>query len=174
MPKWGTQDYKNAVFQQLAQGSGSGSGGDEDHFQHFENFSAGAPRRDVEAGVREAFHPERLSPDQVQPQLLHAAQKMHPNERAEIAEDLMGELQQRGLAPSWLQKMLGLGSPDPRQAGPDDVARLAEYSRQNHPEIRHGRRLALSAVGARYDDALDIDRGRGRQYVRSQDPIGLR
>ena len=111
MPKWGTQDYKNAVFQQLSQGSGSGpSGGDEDHFQHFENFSAGAPRRDVEAGV-------------------------HPSERAEIAEDLMGELQQRGLAPSWLQKMLGLGSSDPRTADPDDLAKLAEYSRQNHPEV---------------------------------------
>src|SRR3954466_8601568 len=138
MPKWGSQDYKNAVFQQLSQGSGSGSGsagGDEDHFQHFENFSAGAPRRDVEAGVREAFHPERLSPDQVEPQFLHAAQKMHPNERAEIAEDLMGELQQRGLAPSWLQKMLGLGSSAPRQAAPDDVAKRAEYSRQNHPEV---------------------------------------
>ncbi len=39
MPQWGTGDYKQAVFQQLAQGSG----GDDDHFQHFENFSAGAP-----------------------------------------------------------------------------------------------------------------------------------
>jgi len=134
MPKWGSQDYKSAVFEQLSQGSGAG-GGDEDHFQHFENFSSGAPRRDVEAGVREAFHPEQLSSEKIQPQLLKAAQKMHPNERAEIADDLMGELQQRGLAPSWLQKMLGLGSADPQQASPDDVAKLAEYSRQNHPEV---------------------------------------
>jgi len=134
MPKWGSQDYKSAVFQQLSQGSGAG-GGDEDHFQHFENFSSGAPRRDVESGVGEAFHPERMPTEQVQPQLLRAAQKMHPNERAEIAEDLMGELQQRGLAPSWLQRMLGLGSDDPRRASPDDVAKLAEYSRQNHPEV---------------------------------------
>ncbi len=57
MAQWGNQDYKRAVFEQLAQGSG---GGDDDHFQHFENFSAGAPRRDVEAGVGEAFHPEVL------------------------------------------------------------------------------------------------------------------
>ncbi|MBV8319001.1 MAG: hypothetical protein JOZ53_29035, partial [Planctomycetaceae bacterium] len=58
MPQWGNQDYKKAVFEQLAQGSGGGE--DQDQSQHFENFSAGAPRRDVEHGVGEAFHPERL------------------------------------------------------------------------------------------------------------------
>jgi len=130
MPKWGTQDYKAAVFEQLSQGSG----GDDDHFQHFDNFSSGAPRREVEAGVQEAFHPERLSSEEVEPQFLKAASKMKPQERAEIAHDLMGELQDRGLAPSWLQKMLGLGSSDPNQTSPEDVAKLSEYARQNHPE----------------------------------------
>jgi len=132
MPQWGNQDYKKAVFQQLAQGSG---GGEDDHFQHFENFSSSAPRRDVEAGVGEAFHPETLSSDEVEPQFRTAAEKMHPNERAEIAQDLLGSLHERGLAPSWLQKMLGLNAIDPGQATPDDVAKLAEYSRQNHPEV---------------------------------------
>jgi hypothetical protein len=131
MPQWGTQDYKQAVFEQLSQGSS----GDDDHFQHFENFSAGAPRRDVEAGVGEAFHPEVLDSRQVEPQFRTAAQKMQPNERAEIAQDLMDSLQERGLAPTWLQKLLGLRSTDPSQASPDDVAKLAEYSRQNHPEV---------------------------------------
>jgi len=130
MPNWGNQDYKKAVFDQLAQGSG-----DEDHFQHFENFSAGAPRRDVEAGVGEAFHPENLPSDQVEPQFRNAAQKMHPNERAEIAQDLMDSLKERGLAPTWLQKMLGLKTTDPSQTTPDDLAKLTEYSRQNHPEV---------------------------------------
>src|SRR5207244_2879133 len=77
MPQWGNQDYKAAVFQQLAQGSG---GDDQDHFQHFENFSAGAPRRDVEQGVGEAFHPERLSSEEIEPQFRAAAQKMQPQE----------------------------------------------------------------------------------------------
>src|SRR3954453_7048381 len=128
MPQWGNQDYKRAVFEQLAQGSG---GGDDDHFQHFENFSSGAPRRDVESGVGEAFHPERLPSDQVEPQFRRAAEQMHaheraegappdkvepqsrrppeqmqPHERSEIAQDLLDELHQRGLAPSWLQRML--------------------------------------------------------------------
>lgn len=132
MPQWGNQDYKSAVFEQLSKGSG---GGDEDHFEHFSNFSAGAPRRDVEAGVGEAMHPEAVSPDQMEPQLRDAASKIQPQERSEIAQDLMDELKQRGLAPSWLQRMLGLGTADPRQASPDDVAKLAEYSRQNHPEV---------------------------------------
>jgi hypothetical protein len=133
MPQWGNQDYKSAVFQQLAQGSGGND--DQDHFQHFENFSAGAPRSDVEAGVGEAFHPERLSAAEVEPQFRNAAQKMKPSERSEVAQDLMDELNKRGLAPTWLQKMLGLGSSDPGKASPDDVAKLTEYSRQNHPEV---------------------------------------
>jgi len=133
MPRWGNQDYKGAVFEQLSKGSGGDSGGD--HFEHFENFSAGAPRSDVERGVGEAFHPEKLTPDQTEPQFLRAAKNMQPNERAEIAQDLFDGLQERGLAPSWLQRMLGLGSADPRRASPEDVARLSEYSRQNHPEV---------------------------------------
>jgi len=135
MPQWGNQDYKKAVFEELSKGSGGGSSSDDDHFQHFENFSSGAPRRDVEAGVGQAFHPESLPSEQFEPQLRTAAQKMQPNERAEIAQDLMDSLHERGLAPTWLQKMLGLKSSDPAKATPDDVARLAEYSRQNHPEV---------------------------------------
>ena len=76
MPQWGSQDYKKAVFEQLSQGSG----GDDDHFQHFENFSAGAPRRDVESAVGDAFHPERLDSRQIEPQFRAAAQKMKPSE----------------------------------------------------------------------------------------------
>jgi len=135
MPQYGNQDYKKAVFEQLSKGSGGEGGGDEDHFQHFENFSSGAPRRDVESGVGDAFHPEQVSSEDVEPQFRSAASKMQPHERSEIAKDLMDELQQRGLAPTWLQRMLGLGTSDPQQASPDDVAKLAEYSRQNHPEV---------------------------------------
>jgi hypothetical protein len=132
MPQWGSQDYKDAVFKQLAKGS---KGKDDDHFQHFDNFSQGAPRTDVERGVGEAFDPERLSPDETEPQFLRAAQNMKPHERAEILHDLLDGLRDRGLAPSWLQKMLGLGSTRPGEARPEDVARLSEYTRQNHPEV---------------------------------------
>jgi hypothetical protein len=133
MPKWGTQDYKSAVFEQLAKGSGGGE--DQDHFEHFENFSAGAPRPDVERGVGEAFHPERISSEVTEPQFLNAARKMQPHERAEVAQDYFEGLKERGLTPSWLQRMLGLGSADPGRASPEDVARLSEYARQNHPEV---------------------------------------
>jgi hypothetical protein len=132
MPQWGTQDYKRAVFEQLAKGAG---GDNTDHFEHFANFSAGAPRPEVEEGVGEAFHPERLAPAQTEPQFLRAAQNMQPAERAEVAQDFFQGLQQRGLAPAWLRRTLGLGSADPHNASPEDVARLSEYARQNHPEV---------------------------------------
>jgi len=132
MPKWGTQDYKSAVFEQLSKGS---DGNGDDHFEHFENFSSAAPRTDVERGVGEAFHPEKLTPETTQPQFLRAAQNMQPQERAEVMQDFLDGLKDRGLAPSWLQRMLGLGSSDPRRASPDDVAKMSEYARQNHPEV---------------------------------------
>ncbi len=135
MPQYGNQDYKSSVFEQLSKGSGGAKADDEDHFQHFENFSNGAPRRDVEEGVGEALHPDKVSTEEVEPQFRSAAEKMQPHERSEITQDLLAELQQRGLAPSWLQRLLGLGSTDPRQASADDVAKLTEYSRQNHPEV---------------------------------------
>ena len=134
MPQYGSQDYKSAVFEQLSKGT-SDAATDDDHFQHFDNFSKAAPRRAVEDGVGEAFHPEKVDSGDVEPQFRTAAGKMEPSERSEIAHDLMSELQQRGLAPSWLQKLLGLGSSDPSQSSADDVAKLAEYSRQNHPEV---------------------------------------
>ena len=133
MPQYGSQDYKSAVFEQLSKGSSDNH--DDDHFQHFDNFSKSAPRRDVEEGVGEAFHPERVDSADVEPQFRSAAEKMEPHERSEIAHDLLAELQQRGLAPTWLQRLLGLGSTDPGQASADDVAKLSEYSRQNHPEV---------------------------------------
>ena len=60
---------------------------------------------------------------------------MEPHERSELTHDLLDGLQKRGLAPSWLQKLLGLDSTDPGQASAEDVAKLTEYSRQNHPEV---------------------------------------
>lgn len=136
MPRWGNQDYKKAVFDRLAKGSGKGKDDDDDdHFQHFDNFSQGAPRRDVERGLAEAFDPDRLPPERVEPQFRHAAERMRPSERSEVMQDLMDELRERGLAPSWLTRMLGLGSDDPSKASPEDLARLTEYSRQNHPEV---------------------------------------
>jgi hypothetical protein len=135
MPQWGTQDYKDAVFQQLSQGSSGGGGDEHDHYEHYDNFANHAPPEDVQAGVGEAFHPDRLPADQADSAFRSAAEKMQPNERSEIVSSLMGELQKHGLAPSWLQKTLGLGSHDPSQASADDVAKITEYSRQNHPEV---------------------------------------
>lgn len=133
MPQYGNQDYKKAVFEQLSQGTGGGT--DDDHFEHFDNFSRSAPRGAVEEGVGEAFHPERVDSRDVEPQFRSAAEKMEPHERSELTHDLLAGLQQYGLAPSWLQKLLGLGSTDPREASAEDVAKLTEYSRQNHPEV---------------------------------------
>ena len=134
MPQYGNQDYKSAVFEQLSQGLRPA--GRRGPLPALRELLAGAPRRDVEAGVGEAFHPERVSSEEVEPQFRTAAEKMKPHERSEIAQDLMGELQQRGPGPdAGSRSCSASASADPSQASPDDVAKLTEYSRQNHPEV---------------------------------------
>jgi len=130
MPDWGTQDYKNEVLEQLSKGTGGNE--DKDHFEHFENMAGGAPRADVENGVGEAFHPERVSSAEAESQFLRAAQNMKPQERAAIAQDFMQGLQ-GGQHPSWLQRVLGMGKPS--DVSPEDVARVTEYARQNQPDL---------------------------------------
>ena len=129
MAKRSNQDYKNAVFEQLAKGEDDRKDGG-DHFEHFENVSPGTQRSEGEA-----VHPERLSSEQTEPEFLHAASNMNPQERAEIARDFVNGLQERGVTSSWLARTLGLGSDDPSRASAEDVARLSEYARQKHPEV---------------------------------------
>ena len=131
MPQWGNQDYKRAVFEQLAQGSGRRRGSLPAFRELLGRCARVATSR---RGSARRSIPRRSTAEQIEPQFRTAAQKMQPNERPEIAQDLLDRLHQRGLAPRWLQKMLGLRPPT--LAGlADDVAKLAEYSRQNHPEV---------------------------------------
>ena len=66
-------------------------------------------------------------------QFAYAAQNMEPNQRVGLAESLLGALGGAGINLGGLGQMLGLGSTDPRQMGPQDIARLAGFAQQNAP-----------------------------------------
>lgn len=66
-------------------------------------------------------------------QFAHAAQNMDPNQRAGFAQSLLGALGGSGINLGSLGQMIGLGSTDPRQMGPQDIARLAGFAQQNAP-----------------------------------------
>ena len=57
-----------------------------------------------------------------------------PQQRG-LLGSLLGGLQNRGVDLGSLQSQLGLGGTNPSQMGPNDYARLAGYTRRNHPEI---------------------------------------
>ncbi|HUR45968.1 MAG TPA: hypothetical protein VMZ27_08860 [Candidatus Saccharimonadales bacterium] len=55
-------------------------------------------------------------------------------QRAGLIGSLLGSLQGKGLHPAGLASSLGLGSADPQQMNADDYARLANYTRREHPD----------------------------------------
>ena len=126
MPQYGNQDYKAYVFEQLSKGSSGQPADDEDHFQHFDNFSKGAPRQGRRGRRRRGVPPPRRSTTRTSSRSSATPpRRCSRNERSEIASDIpLRVAAARGLAPSWLQKLLGLGSSDPSQASADDVAKL--------------------------------------------------
>ena len=90
MPQWGNQDYKKAVFEQLAQGSG---GGGRRTTSSTSRTSRPAPRGATSrAGWARRSTPSGSPPSRSSRSSGPPPQKMQPNERSEIAQDLMEEL----------------------------------------------------------------------------------
>jgi len=77
----------------------------------------------------------QLPPDQFQRAASNAFSQAPPQQRQGLLGSLLSGLQGRGVDPGSLQSRLGLGSLNPNQMGAHDYARLADYTRTNHPEV---------------------------------------
>ena len=135
MPQWGNQDYKKAVFEQLSKGSAAGAT-TRTTSSTSTTSRPGAPRRDVEAGVGEAFHPETALLRQIEPQFRAAAAEDAAAGAVGDRPGPAGRAPPARAAPRpGSRRCSASARPTRAQASPDDVAKLAEYSRQNHPEV---------------------------------------
>lgn len=115
----------------------------------------------------------RTDPQQSQQAFAQAAQQMDPQEYAQhitpgmggtnplgglgagglgtIASTLMQHLTGGGMAGGLLSRIPGLSTTDPRQMDANQVAALARYTQQNHPDI-FGR--AAAQIGQQQPDLL--------------------
>jgi len=117
---------------------GQGTVSDQDASQYYDRF-ASTHERDREFD-NQALHSGAteylgtLPDDQFHDAARNAFSQTPPTQRPGMIGTLLGALQGKGLQPSALASTLGLGSADPQQMSPDDYARLANYTRREHPD----------------------------------------
>jgi len=80
-------------------------------------------------------HLGQLPGDQFNQATQQAYEATPPQQRTGLIQDLLGALQGRGVDPSAVGAQAGLRSLDPNAMSSSDFARLADYTRQNHPDV---------------------------------------
>jgi hypothetical protein len=111
---------------------------DRDASQYYDRFASQDPRdADFDCDTMYNCASEYLGkvPDN---EFQNAAQRAYeqapPQQRQGLIGSLLGSLQGRGTNVGGLAGMLGLGSTDPQRMNASDYARLANYTRREHPE----------------------------------------
>jgi hypothetical protein len=79
-------------------------------------------------------HLGKLPDDQFRQSAESAYEHAPPQARSGLVQTLLGALQGRGFDLGSLAPQLGLGSSDPNRMSGSDFARLADYTRRNHPD----------------------------------------
>jgi len=118
---------------------GGGSIDDREAEQYYDRFASTHPNdREFDNATMSQGATEYLGqlPDE---HFEQAAQQAYaqapPAQQQGLLSSLFGALQGRGVDMSALQGQLGLPSLSPQQLGPDEYARLANYTRNNHPDV---------------------------------------
>jgi len=118
---------------------GAGAVDDQQASQYFDRFASTRPEdrefdnQALHQGATEYLG--QLPQDQFHQAAQNAFSQAEPAQRQGLLGGLMGALAGRGLNMGSLGSQLGLSSTNPQQMGASDYARLANYTRENHPEI---------------------------------------
>lgn len=118
---------------------GSGAVDDREAHHYYDRFASTHPndaefdQDNMAKGATQYLG--QLPDDQFQSASSNAFAQAPPQERQGLLGGLLGGLQGRGVNPTSLMSQLGLSSVNPQNMGESDYARLANYTRQNHPEV---------------------------------------
>jgi hypothetical protein len=80
-------------------------------------------------------HLGRLDDDEFTRASTSAYQQAPPQERTGLLQTILGGLQGRGTDVGSVARQIGLRSTNPQQMDADDYARLANYTRRQHPDV---------------------------------------
>jgi hypothetical protein len=134
-----SDQYKRQIMNDLAQGDTDSihSSADEsiNQYDNFDDFAQRSSRDERRELFGKAFHPDRVSSSQMEPELQKALSQIQPNERDDVAREFFSHLKKRGLSDRDLEQQLGLSTHHANRMSPDDVSKLASFTYHNHPHI---------------------------------------
>jgi hypothetical protein len=118
---------------------GGGAIDDREAHQYYDRFASTHPddrqfdNETMSQGATEYLG--QLPDDEFQRAAINAYDQAPPQQRQGLLSGLLGSLQGRGVNPNSLTNQLGLSSLNPQQVGPNEFARLANFTRRNHPDV---------------------------------------
>jgi hypothetical protein len=107
----------------------------EQEYQTFDDLAQRSSPDERSSLFGKSFHPERILPSQMEPELEKAIAQIQPNERHKIAREFLKRLKERELSDRDLEQELSLSTRDAKRMTVDDVTKLAAYTYHNHPDI---------------------------------------
>ncbi|MEC4805958.1 MAG: hypothetical protein SAJ12_20480 [Jaaginema sp. PMC 1079.18] len=136
-----SEQYKRQIMSDLAQGNVDSLDGMDtkvaNEYDNFDDFARRSSREERRSLFGRAFHPDRISTQDMEPELRNAIAQIQPNERDDIAREIFKELKHRNLSDRDLETQLGLSTHHASRMKADDVAKLATYTYHNHPDVFH-------------------------------------
>jgi hypothetical protein len=123
------------IFDRLAQGPGTLQAQD---YQEWEQMVGAAPPeqfgRATYDAVRQIDSQDYYRHTQPGVDGTDPFGSLQPQQRSGLAESLLGNLFNRGLDRRQIEQGAGLRSLDPTRMSPQDLAALAQWAQQNHPQ----------------------------------------
>jgi hypothetical protein len=107
----------------------------ENEYANFDDFAKRSSRDERRQLFGQGFHPDRISTEEMEPELKKAISQIKPNERDDVAREFFKHLKERGLSDRDLEQRLGLSTHHARRMNADDVSKLATFTYHNHPDI---------------------------------------
>jgi hypothetical protein len=130
-----SDDYKRQIMKDLAGGNKETLPDESENYENFDDFAQRSTRDQRRNLFSNFFQPDRITSEQMEPELQKAIASIQPNQRDDVAREFFNHLKKRGLSDRDLEQQLGLSSRDPNRMKPDDVAKLAGFSYHSHPDI---------------------------------------
>ncbi|MBW4419775.1 MAG: hypothetical protein KME13_11165 [Myxacorys californica WJT36-NPBG1] len=135
-----SDQYKRQIMNDLAGGNTESlpdESGSLENYDNFDDFAQRSSRDERRNLFSRAFHHNRVSSAEMEPELQRAIAQIKPNERDDVAHEFLKQFKKRGLSEKDLEQQLGLSSHHGSKMSADDVGKLAGFAYHNHPDIFH-------------------------------------
>jgi hypothetical protein len=133
-----SNEYKRQIMKDLAGGNPeilSDESNPSEDYQDFDDFAQRSSRDQRHQLFKNSFHPDRISSQEMEPELQKAIAQIKPNERDDVAKEFFSHLKKKGLKERDLEHQLGLSTHDPHRMNADDVSKLASFTYHNYSDV---------------------------------------